>query len=412
MKLKHQDIVHVHLAQPEGELKVGRLIELRGKIYFEYDADFLTSGIELSPFQLANQGGVFEGPSTPADFEGLFGVFNDSLPDGWGRLLLDRAVRNKGIAHESLTPLDRLAHTGAHGMGALTYRPDLSDPQKSDEFLDLDALAQEMNTILAGESSEVIEQLIQWGGSSAGARPKITAGFDQQNDQVIHGSQDLPDTYEHWLIKFPSSNDMRDIANVEHAYAKMATTAGLVMPPVHLFEGKKDHFYFGAKRFDREGNQRIHMHSAAGMLHTSHRYPNLDYEQLLRYGWTISQDVNDLEQLFRLACFNVLSHNRDDHSKNFSFLMDHQGKWSAAPAYDLTFSFGPGGEQSTTVLGEGRAPSTKHLLELAQKFGIKQGKHIIDEVQAVVHNWKAFAQDSGVSKASIRIVQKAIDAIK
>ncbi len=406
MKLKPNEILHVALDFGSEEIKVGRMAQRRHEIFFEYDADFIASGRKLSPMQLPLAEGARA--AKPQPFEGLFGVFNDSLPDGWGKLLLDRALAAKGFAFQGLTPLDRLAYVGRGGMGALVYYPEKELDNAQDGLLDLNLLADEMASVLEGDASEMLDRLYFMGGSSAGARPKIVAGYDPTADKIIHGQQALPAGFEHWLIKFPSSSDQKDIAQVEHAYALMARAAGLEMADTRLFEGDRGRKYFGTKRFDRMGSERLHMHTASGLLHADHHTPNLDYELLMRLGLHLDNDIRTATMIFRLAAFNVCAHNRDDHSKNFSFLMNASGIWRFAPAYDLTFSGGPGGEHCTTVMGEGRAPSRKHLLSLGEKFGIKQRSDILDEVQAAVARWPEFAAQAGVGNASMALIRKGL----
>ena len=390
-------LLHVSLDAGEERRKVGRLAYLDRRIFFEYETAFITSGIEISPFKLPLKPGV-QTPDTTL-FEGLFGVFNDSLPDGWGRLLLDRSVEKHGVLRGQLSPLDRLAYVGNRGMGALSYEPELTAGQADAGSLSLDRLAEESATVLKGESGEVFEELLRLSGSSSGARPKIVAQVSADKKSIIHGERELAPGYSHWMIKFPSSQDARDIGAIEYAYSLMAKEAGIAMPETHLFRTKRSR-YFGANRFDRNGSRRIHMHSLSGLIHADHRTPSLDYDLMLSVTMRLTRDVREVEKVFRLACFNVLAHNRDDHAKNFSFLLNAQNEWVFAPAYDLVFSFGPGGEQSTLVMGEGKNPGVQDLLRLGKQHRIKGATSIIDTVQAAVARWKSIAAEAGVSAKS------------
>lgn len=386
--------------------KIGRLAAQNRRILFEYDPAFLATGLQLSPFQLPARAGIVLGD--PAMFDGLFGVFNDSLPDGWGRLLLDRAVERQGILRGSLTPLDRLAFVGRHGMGALSYEPEQGTGEGASVALKLDQLATEAATVLAGEQGPVIDKLLRLNGASAGARPKVVAQVSADKKKIVHGPGTLPPGYAHWMIKFPSGLDESDVGPIEYAYSLMARGAGIDMPETHLFGAKKKR-YFGIKRFDRDGDRRIHMHSLSGLLHADHRTPSLDYDAFLKATQVLTRDVTQVGKAFRLACFNVLAHNRDDHAKNFSYLLDHaSGQWSLAPAYDLVFSAGPGGEQSMMVMGEGRAPGVEHLRALATKHGVKKGEAIIDEVRASIARWPEFVQIAGVSTGSAKAIAARI----
>jgi serine/threonine-protein kinase HipA len=405
VKIKSVSVLTVYLGLSSGKHKIGRLAVRDRRIYFEYDPDFRATGLEISPFKLPVKAGLIEGDL--AYFDGLHGVFNDSLPDGWGRLLIDRQLRSNGIAPEALTLLDRLAHVGHHGMGALLYEPDYSEDVSGGD-LNLDKLANESFQVLEGESEDIFAELLTLNGSSAGARPKVMVGINSDFTSVIHGVDDLTQDYTHWMVKFPSSTDVKDIGAVEYAYSLMAKAAGIEMMPTHLFSSNKGPGYFGVQRFDRDGNSRIHMHTACGLLHADFRTPSLDYKSLLEAAKVLTKDQREVEKMYRLAVFNVLAHNRDDHSKNFSFLMDGSGVWRVSPAYDLTFSSGPGGEHSTMVMGEGKSPSHKDLLELAKTVSIQKPQDVINQVQQTVQDWHKYAKQAGVSKSSIERIAKVI----
>lgn len=409
MKFEPTSLLKVKLDFSLGAIDVGRLALSEGAIYFEFDQGFIEKGLPISPFKLPLKPEV--STSDPILFDGIFGVFNDSLPDGWGRLLLDRAVSAKGIPYQRLSPLDRLANVGALGMGALIYEPDNHDYEVSEEYLSLDKIDTDVNEILDGDSVDVIRKLLELGGSSAGARPKILVGYNEKKLKIVSGQLALPNGYESWLIKFASSLDQRDIGNIEYAYSLMAKAAGVEMPQTQLFKDQSSKAYFGVKRFDRVGSRRLHVHTASGLLHADHRIPSLDYESILRCTLALNRDMREVAKVFRLAAFNVLSHNRDDHSKNFSFIMDEKGMWSFAPAYDLTFSYGPGGEHSTTVMGEGRNPGTDQLKSLADKFQIKGGNEIIEAVKETISQWGGFAESADVSKQSRDLIAKELAKI-
>ncbi|MDH4472254.1 MAG: type II toxin-antitoxin system HipA family toxin [Fluviicola sp.] len=390
-------------------LLVGELVLEGRSVYFRYDPEFVASGMELSPFKLKLTDQIKT--ADPVPFDGLFGLFADSLPDGWGQLLLDRKLTAEGMAIESLTPLDRLAFVGDNGMGALTYEPAIGEDLQLGDLPELDRLAAEMHVLLQGTPTEIIDELYQLGGSSGGARPKINVGYSKQTGNLMYGLPELPDGYEHWLIKFPAAIDRKDVAQIEFAYYKMALAAGLEMAESRLFEGKGDRFYFGTKRFDRRGNQRLHMHSVSGLLHDNFRLSSLDYGHIMDAAFRLEKHVQSYTKILRLAAFNVFAHNRDDHSKNFSFLMDKTGNWKFAPAYDLTFSNSSHGFHSTMVAGESQAPGAKHLLELANHFRVKNPHQIIDEVREAVSNWDLFADEAGVSNSSKRLIGKQLDQL-
>ena len=391
--------IHLHTTQPQ---KLGTLAIKDKKVYFEYDKTFLKTGLQLSPYKLPLKSGVFRCDDDV--FEGLWGLFADSLPDGWGRLLMDRHLVRLGINPRSLSPLDRLAYVGSQGMGALGYEPEQT-VQSDFEQIALDDLARSSQEILAGNSDDLLDELLSLGGSSAGARPKVLVQISDDLKQIKQDKSALQQGFGHWIVKFASSTDSREIGAIEYAYSLMAKAAGIEMPQTALLEGKNGR-YFAAKRFDRDGDRRIHMHSVAGLTHSDFRFPTLDYDDLLRLTMHLTKNAKETEKMFRLACFNLLAHNRDDHAKNFSFLMEENGEWHLSPAYDLTFSYGPGGEHSTMYLNEGKNPTQEHLLKLVQKHGIKHGARILEEVRAAIADWRSFAAEAGLGGSVIRQIEK------
>jgi len=353
--------------------KVGRLAETPDKLLaFEYDPDWLRDGFSISPFKLPLLKRVFIAARDP--FDGSFGVFNDSLPDGWGRLLINRLLIKNKIDLASVSTLDRLAIVGSSGMGALEYRPQERLVGKI-ENNNLDTLAREVEEILnENYKGQKLEELVKLGGSSVGARPKVLLRIKNED----------------WLIKFRAAVDPKNIGEKEFAYMAAAKAAGLVVPQTRLFESK----YFGVKRFDRmkdanpaQKTRKIFMISACGLLDASHRFPTLDYNSLMTLTMELTRDFREVVKMFRLMCFNVLTHNRDDHSKNFSFLFSDK-KWMLSPAYDLVYSDGLNGEHAAAINGEGRNPTEDHIMAVAKNSGLdqKKAKDILEEVKVVAKN--------------------------
>ncbi|MBL6735261.1 MAG: type II toxin-antitoxin system HipA family toxin [Shewanellaceae bacterium] len=390
-------------------VEVGKLALKERQIYFEYDTSFILRGLEISPLKMPLKRGLYQFKTS--FFENLPGVFNDSLPDGWGRLLFDRFARTHGVLPQEITPLDRLAHIGEQGLGALRYVPDHSLKEPS-QVIQLERLAQQAHDVLSGTADDVLAELIALNGSSAGARPKALVGIHQQEDQILHSTQDLPEGYTPWMVKFSNTQDGVDAGAIEYVYALMAKQAGIAMPEVRLFTTNKSPGYFAIQRFDCIDDHRYHMHTACGLLHTDFRTPALDYEDLINLTSILTKDIHEVEKMYRLAVFNVLAHNRDDHAKNFSYLMDRHGRWMLSPAYDLTFSSGPGGEQSTLVMGEGKHPNIKCLLQLAQGAEIAEAKakNIIQATQHSLNQWPCLAKQFGVAPSNIDLIQTKISA--
>jgi serine/threonine-protein kinase HipA len=393
VKLEHVEQLAVfYEPEPARRKRVGRIALKQRQILFEYDATFLGSKLELSPFHLRLTPDVVVGQS--AVFDGLMGVFEDSLPDGWGRLLIDRRAAELGMSGVSLTPLDRLAVVGARSMGALVYEPEiaLDDPA----IVKLSELANQADMVMREAAGADLERLIAIGGSPQGARPKVLIQLAPSGD-VHFGAKTIQPGFTAWLVKFPARDDDPHSASLEHAYALMAKAAGVDIPRTRLL-GKttRSPGYFAIERFDRDGATRIHTHTLGGLLHLPHGYPALDYGDLLKVTRELTRDEAAVAEMFRRACFNVFAHNRDDHSRNFAFLMDEKGTWRPSPAYDLTFAQGPGGEHTMLVAGEGRAPGIDHLTALAAQADLKHGAKIIDEVRAAIARFKRFADKAGV----------------
>ncbi len=349
---------------------VGTLVLYRKRLVaFAYDRQWLAEGFSLNPYSLPLQDKVFIPEQDP--FDGLYGVFSDSLPDGWGHLLVDRMLLNFRIDPNTLNSLDRLAIVGDSGMGALGYAPACPFSVKTGT-MDFDLLARECKNILETEYSPDLDILFQLGASSGGARPKILTEID--------GAP--------WIIKFPSSTDKDTIGVEEYRYMLCAKSCGVTVPECRLFPSSVGPGYFGVRRFDRTPERKkVHMVSVSGLLETSHRIPNLDYSALMKLGLQLTEDYAEVEKLYRLMCFNVFAHNRDDHSKNFSFLYDEEeNRWKLSPAYDLTYSNSLGGEHATTINGNGRNPVMADILAVAEGIGIgkQKAKQIARQVQETV----------------------------
>lgn len=349
--------------------KVGVLAEDKAGLgAFQYDKEWLSDGFSISPFSLPLENRVF---LPKADrLEGLFGVFADSLPDGWGRLLVDRMLKKEGVDPSSISAVCRLGIVGCTGMGALEYRPQLMHAEKYEDF-DFDWLSLQCEKIWKEEDSEALDRLFYMGGSSGGARPKA---FFERNG-------------EEWMVKFPSGYDRSSIGEEEYRYMLCARKCGIEIPEIELFPSKYCKGFFGVRRFDRIGEEKVHMISAGGLLETSHRIPNLDYQDLMKLTYFLTHDERQLMELFRRMCFNVFAHNRDDHSKNFSYLYhDKDKKWVLSPAYDLTYSNSIGGEHATSVYGNGRNPGKEELAAVGKSAGL-QGRWIkktMKEVEEIV----------------------------
>lgn len=355
-----------------GDRHVGTLAVTKHRAAFQYSEEWLETGYSISPFSLPLQKRLFIPEYSP--FEGVFGVFADTLPDGWGRLVVDRYLKSKfRVNVDEIDSFQRLSFVSDAGIGALEYRPCV-DILNENYVINNDEIAIQCKRLLEEDFVEDLDKLFEFGGSSGGARPKIHTKIEGED----------------WIIKFPSSYDSKNIGLQEFEYSLCAKECGIQMSETKLFESAICEGYFGTKRFDREKSkgsiEKIHMISASGLLETSHRYPNLDYNQLLKLTQVITGDMQEVQKMYDLMCFNVFAHNRDDHSKNFSFLYnENECRWIMSPAYDLTYSNSQGGEHATTVDGEGKNPGMEQILQVAKRAGVdaryaKQRAKEIEEI--------------------------------
>jgi serine/threonine-protein kinase HipA len=405
MSLAHATALTVFYEPDDStKVKVGRLAHKDRHMLFEYAGSFLSSGFELSPFKLKLKPGLTIG--NPQVFGGLMGIFEDALPDGWGRLLIDRRAAKYGLSASALTPLDRLSLVGHSSMGALSFEPDFSLLDAGE--IQLKQLADESLAVLNNSKSIDLDQLIAIGGSPKGARPKALIQMSPDG-KVYFGAQEIQPGFTSWMVKFNSKEDHTHASALEHAYFLMAKAANIDVPKTQVLERtKRNPGYFAIERFDRIKGGKVHLHTLGGLLELPHGYPALDYLDLLNATRQLTRNEGAVAEMFRRACFNVFAHNRDDHSRNFSFLMNAKGQWNVSPAYDLTFSGGPGGEHSMLVAGEGMNPKEQHLMELAKKFEIKKAVRIFEQVRDAVRNFSDFAEQAGVPKTLGKVVAKVL----
>ena len=403
-----------HGLHPAEPVLLGRLGYGRGQRYthFEMDPAFLRLGVNPSPLRLELRTGLQPAPMDP--FDGLHGLFNDSLPDGWGRYLMDRAFRRSGLDLDAVTPLHRLASVGARAMGALSYEPDGGGADPHVAPLDLPAIGLEATRQYLGDASEVLDSLVRHASPSGGARPKILIGIDDAGGGAVTGADDLPDGYSHWLAKFPTGTSATDrsAGAIEHLYSRMARAAGINMAETRLIPGNKGNAYFITRRFDRlSGNRRRHIHSVAGLVHSDFRMPDFDYLELLKLSDWLTRSHAEKIELFRRMVFNVVGGNRDDHTKNFAFEMKPGGEWVNAPAYDLTFNADLAGHHSMTIQGKGSGFVRDDLLKLAHTASIRRAAavRILDEVSDAFSAWAKDAPAFPIPRDQAGDIQRHIE---
>lgn len=359
-------------AQPVGTLSLSPDNKLA---VFEYDKEWLIAGFSLSPLELPLKGERFI--AKPFPFNGNFGIFEDSQPDGYGRYLLHKALLKEGIDDRTLSCLDRLAMVGEGGMGALTYEP-VVNVVKAEEVSDFDYLQAKALEVLSEYQDNDAEMLLFNSGNSGGARPKAI----------------FKDETGHWLVKFRHTYDPKDIGKNEYIYNDIARKCGIDVPDFKLVEGK----YFATKRFDiDENDKRTHVASAGALLSVSHNQPILDYSNLLALTGWLTQNPGDVEEMFRRMVFNYLVDNKDDHSKNFAFMVkqteDGKFVWRLAPAYDLTLcEAGFNGQHATSVNGTG-FPTYSDFMAVGEKIRLprQKCKDIIDTLYETTASIRRYA---------------------
>lgn len=378
---------------------VGQLTLANHRPIFGYADSWIADGFELSPIEMPLRATPYQGQNKSAYY--LCGLLSDSLPDGWGILLMDRFFRQ--ITENSarqMTVLERFAYIGDSAMGALTFEPEHSLIPDTVE-VSLSKLAHANQTILSGQDSDILAALMAVGGSPQGARPKALVLFDPVSEFITTDLMTAHYSATPWLIKFPAQNEHKSVCLLEAIYADMAKRCGLTMPAHHYFDIDAKHSAFGVERFDRVQGQRVHIHTLAGLLDIDFRSPfSIDYLQYLRCVRMMTRSQEQVELAYRQAVFNVIFNNKDDHSKNFSFMMNKQGQWALSPSYDLSYNTGFNGCHQMDISGEAMEPTLAHLLKLANHADIKVAvaKGMIEQVVTVADYFLLIIRDYPLSK--------------
>ena len=396
---------------------------------FEYDPDFLPSGIEIAPLTMPLGSGTFSFADLSREtFKGLPGLLADSLPDKFGNLLIDRWLAEQGRTPKSFNPVERLCYLGSRGMGALEFEPTMTDERPSTEIdvaelVDLAnrALASrgELNVSLSG--NDALADINRVGTSAGGARAKAIVAWNPSSHEVRSGQVPSAEGFEPWLIKFDGvsenrdkeSNDPQGYGRIEYACHLMARTAGITMTDCRLFE-ENGRAHFMTRRFDRTPDgDKLHQQSLCGINHMDFNQAGAySYEQAFQVARMLRLPHNDLAELYRRAVFNIVARNQDDHTKNLSFLMDRSGIWRLAPAYDVIYSYNPGGAWTSrhqmSLAGKRDDFSRDVLLAAARAADLKPpaAKAILCEVSEAVSEWRSFAERAGVDSATVQAIAR------
>ena len=398
---------------------------------FEYDNAFRRNGIEPAPMTMPlSQGNrPFSFPANRTDcFKGLPGLIADALPDKFGNQIITEWFTRQGLPIGEITPLERLCYVGQRAMGALEFEPSKASSllnESTEIYIDeLTKLAEDIFTKREAfqermfQEDKTILDILRVGTSAGGAKPKAIIAYNEQTNEVRSGQVKAPEGFGYWLLKFDGvtyseygsvMENPKGIGNVEYAYYKMAQACGIDMAECRLLD-EGDNHHFMTRRFDRTTNgDKIHMQTVAGLAHLD-RDQRHSYEEIFGIIRKMNLPMEASQQLFRRMVFNVVARNNDDHTKNFSFLMDRNGKWKLAPAYDLCYSYKPGGrwigQHQLSLNGKQDAFTRQDILTVGENMGIRRCNEMMDEVIDAVSNWNTIAKDCGVRENHIAEIEK------
>ena len=399
-----------------------------GTAGFEYDSSFRQLGLELSPLKMPlNRNAVFSFPElrNSNTFKGLPGLLADVMPDKYGNAIINSWLQKNNRPSNSLNPVEILCFIGKRGMGALEFEPNNAETEMQDVDLEISSLVhiaeqilqekQDFNTSFSKTDDKHLYDLLKIGTSAGGARAKAVIAFNPKTKQVRSGQADIPKGFEHWLFKFDGVMDQQFGASsgygrVEMAYYLMAKAAGITMQESRLFE-ENGRAHFMTKRFDRVGNEKLHMQSFCGLQHYDFNEVNsFSYEQLFETMRLLGLPYTDARQLFTRMVFNVMARNCDDHTKNFAFLMDKNGKWSLSPAFDVCHAYRPNSpwvsQHALSIEGKRTDFDVKDFINLATKMNIKKPLEMIEQVRNAVGDWQKYAKEVEVDESLAKAIAK------
>lgn len=399
---------------------------------FEYDMDFLKSGVEISPIMMPLSNIIYEFPLLSGEpFFGMPGLVVDSLPDTFGNKVIEQWLASQGKSIKDFTAIDRLCYTGKRGMGALEYVPASSEISDINENINVsemvkfasDVLNQRESVTINAQERLTYSQLVQVGSSAGGARAKALIAWNEKTNEIRSGQLNLDKDYDYWLMKFDNVSkngdhgldDVPEYTLIEYAYYKMALNAGIQMNECRIYSNSGEN-HFMTKRFDRVDGKKIHMQSLGAMTHISYKEPRLcSYEMAAQYMREINLPMIDIEQFYIRMVFNCIAVNQDDHVKNISFLMDRSGKWRLSPAYDITYSYDTVNKwlsaHQMTVNGKKNNIVLADLLESGEKMGLKKKKcmDIISRVNMIVSDFQKYAEELNIREKTYADIKKVLD---
>lgn len=395
---------------------------------FEYDLEFLNSGIEVSPIVMPLSRRVYTFPELSGQsFHGLPGLLADSLPDKFGNAVINAWLQSQGRSPESFNPVERLCYTGNRGMGALEYIPARGPVVRESEKIEIEKLVQLASDILQSREDihiaigeNAMQEIIRVGSSAGGARAKAVIAWNEETGDIRSGQIEAGKGYGYWLIKFDGvsrngdkeGDDAPQYTRIEYAYYLMAKDAGLLMNECRNYE-EKGRYHFMTRRFDRDSatGGKIHMQSLGGIAHFDFNQPGAySYEQAAQVMRQLKLSNTEISQFYRRMVFNVFARNQDDHVKNISFLMERNGRWHLAPAYDVTYAYNPEGmwtgSHQMTINGKREQISHQDLLASARSMGVKKAnaEQIIEDVRDSLSKWEEFADKANLKESVVQYI--------
>ena len=400
---------------------------------FQYTPEFAASGIEVSPITMPLLNRVYTFPALPqATFHGLPGLLADSLPDKFGNALIDAWLATQGRTSASFNAVERLCYTGARGMGALEFAPAAGPAARAAEKIDIDALVRLASDVLSRRNDLVgsladasraaaLQDILRVGTSAGGARAKAVIAWNRETNEVRSGQIAAGAGFDYWLLKFDgvSGNKDKELEDpkgygaIEYAYFLMAQDARVTMSECRLLE-ENGRRHFMTRRFDRlPGGGKLHAQSLCALAHFDFNNPNAyAYEQALLVMRQLKLPMAAVEQQFRRMAFNVIARNQDDHVKNIAFLMDREGRWSLAPAFDMTYSYNPSGDWTArhqmSINGKRDGFTMEDFRACAKSALMKRGRAetIVEEVRAAVARWLEYAEKAQVMESWREQIQR------
>ncbi|MDQ1340027.1 MAG: HipA protein [Campylobacterota bacterium] len=403
--------------------KIGTILLKDEVVYFEYDKGFVSTGFEISPLKLPlTQTRVYTNNDDRC-FEGLAGVFYDTLPDKFGTKVIERYFESKNIPTHKLSVIQKLMFVGDKSIGAITYKPVAHKIDgKINEIIELQNFYENAKKIISGDVIEVVDEILSFMDSAAsagGARAKAIIGYNPNTKEFISGvKRDLKDNFEHYLMKFDIAKEdgsSSDYTKLEYIYMSMADEVGIDVPKIELLShGNLAHYLI--KRFDRVDGEALHLHSVAGLTHTNFNIPmHYSYDELLRLTRYLTGSQQAVNQQFKRMIFNLVGRNQDDHAKNFAFTMDKNGIWNLSPAYDITYSNGVGYTKNHQLSLNGKTNdfTLKDILGLGKKHSIKENvaKEYLEQIAEAFSGFKSRAEQLDVKEQTISRIEKELRLI-